>query len=533
MNVLSSDRMREWDRRAIADCAIPGLTLMNRAGSAVALAAGRLARLRGEPAVALAAGKGNNGGDACVAARCLLEDGFRVELLLTASPDAFAGDARLAWMQAKAAGVPHRVLPDAAAWQGLMDESFPRCGVVVDGLLGTGAQGAPRGVVAEAIRWILHARRACAVVAVDLPSGLDADTGETPGPAVLADLTITFGAPKVGFVHPRAGAFLGHLDVADIGLPDSARPEEESPATCACIAAPELADELPRRPHDAHKGTFGHLLVIGGSRGFCGAPALAAAGALNSGVGLVTATVPADALPVFASLVPGAMVHPVAATTGAMDRDSLARAIRDPGAFTVAIAGPGLSVCPGTEAIVGDLLAGRSSRLLLDADALNVFAGRAASLRRKPIADGPAVILTPHPGEAGRLLGCTTAVVQADRPAAARALADLTGAVVVLKGAGTWVCEPGQAPWINLTGNAGMATGGSGDVLAGIIGGLWAQGMGAAAAARLGVYLHGTAGDWASWRNGPASLEPEAIATGMGAAFRWLEGFRRTPGGAR
>lgn len=528
MNFLSSDRMREWDRRAIADCAIPGLTLMNRAGSAVAQAAGRLARLRGERSVVLAAGKGNNGGDACVAARCLLADGFRVELLLTAPHEAFVGDARLAWMHAKAAGVPHRVLPDAASWQALSDESFPRGGVVVDGLLGTGSQGAPRGVVADASRWIAQARHACAVVAVDLPSGLDADTGETPGPVVRADLTITFGAPKAGFLHPYAGAFLGHLDVADIGLPDSARPAEESPATCACIAAPELADALPRRPHDAHKGTFGHLLVIGGSRGFCGAPALAAAGALHSGVGLVTAVAPADSLPMFAALVPGAMLHPVATKDGAMNRSALASAIRAPGSFTVVVAGPGLSVGPGTEEIVGDLLAGRSDRLLLDADALNVFAGRAASLRRNSVGDGPTAILTPHPGEAARLLGCSSAAVQADRPAAARTLADLTGAVVVLKGAGTWVCEPGQAPWINLTGNSGMATGGSGDVLSGVIGGLWAQGMRAAAAARLGVYLHGTAGDWASWRNGTASLAPEEIAANLGAAFRWLDGFRRT-----
>ena len=528
MHFLSIAQMREWDRRAIGECGISGPTLMNRAGAAVALAVERLAALRGEPRVVLVAGKGNNGGDACVAARCLVEDGFRAELLLTSLPESFSGDARRAWTLAAEAGVPYRVLADEEAWQALADTSFPRGGVVVDGLLGTGAQGAPRGVMAAAIRWIEQARRTCAVVAVDIPSGLDADTGETPGLAVHADLTISFGSPKTGFVHPRAWKFLGHLDIADIGLPEAVRPVDVAPGACETICAPELAEGLPHRPNDAHKGMFGHLLIVGGSRGLCGAPALVAAGALRSGVGLVSVATPSDSLPALSMLTPGAMVYPIATVDGAMNRDSLSAGIRSPSAFSVVIAGPGLSTAPGTVEIVTDLLTGPSGRLLLDADALNVFAGHAFALRRASTAGTLSTILTPHPGEAARLLGCSVEEVQADRPVAARTLADLTGAVVVLKGAGTWVCEPGQAPRLNLTGNSGMATGGSGDVLAGIVGGLWAQGLSASSAARLGVYLHGTAGDWAAWRNGPASLTPEEIAVNLGSAFRWLDGFRAT-----
>jgi NAD(P)H-hydrate epimerase len=518
MTFLSSAQMREWDRLAIA-AGTPGGALMARAGAAVAAAAGRLAACRGTDRVVLAAGRGNNGGDAFVAARCLHAAGLRVEARLTAPPDALRGDARAAWARLRDAGVPQCVLADEASWTAPADALLPCGGVVVDGLLGTGSEGAPRGATAAAVRWVAAMRRTCGVVAVDLPSGLDADTGVPADPAVAADVTVTFGAPKAGFANPAAWPCLGHVEVADIGLPAAARPAGASPQRF--IGAPEVGGLLPRRPAAGHKGDFGHVLAIAGAAGFTGAPALVALGALRAGAGLVTVAAPADCLPAVACHAPGAMMHVVATEGGGMTPAALAAGVRDPASFDVVIAGPGLAAGQGTQAIVSGLAAGRAPRLVLDADALNVFAGRPEALRR-PAGE---LAITPHPGEAARLLGVAPAVVQADRIWAVRELARRTGAVAVLKGAGTVVAAPGGEPWLNLTGNAGMATGGSGDVLAGAVAALWAQGLTALDAARLAVWLHGTAGDVAQWGNGGMAVAPEKLARAMDAAWRWLQAF--------
>lgn len=520
MHFLSSTDMRAWDRAAIGSHGIAGLALMQRAGAAVAQVVARVARARGDAGVVLAAGKGNNGGDACVAARLLHADGFRVELLLAAAPETLPGDARAAWEAACAAGVPFRLLADEAAWQVLACEGFPRGGVIVDGLLGTGSRGSPSGVIGAAVRWMADVSPRCGVVAIDLPSGLDADSGEFASPCVRADATVTFGAPKTGFANPHAWPFLGHLDVAEIGLPPDLRPAAQG--VQSFIGAPDLAGLLPRRACEAHKGCFGHVLVVGGSHGLTGAPALAALGALRAGAGLVSAALPADSLAALAALAPGVMAYVSATEDGSMTPAGLAAGVRDPGTFDVVVAGPGLSTGGAAAGIVRQLLAGGAPRLVLDADALNVYAGRAGDMRRERPSTGPAVIITPHPGEAARLLGISTAAVQADRKSAAQRLAAQSEGVVVLKGAGTLVCAPGGPPHLNITGNPGMAAGGSGDVLAGVIAGLWAQGLSAFDAARLGVYLHGTAGDLAFWSDGTPAVAPEQIGRCLGQAFRWL-----------
>ena len=527
MHFLLSEQMRSWDRRAIVERGIRGLTLMNRAGAAVARAVVRVASLRGETRVLLVAGRGNNGGDAFVAARYLHEDGLRVEVLMTCAPDALRGDAHAAWDRMRAAGVPARIKADAREWQSFEETDPPRGGIIVDGLIGTGTEGAPHGVIAAAIRWIRSARRHCTVVAIDLPSGLNADTGEAFDPAVQADLTVSLAAPKIGFAEARAWEFLGHVEVVDIGLPADLRPEPGAYARTTpdsplqFIGAPVVGSLLPRRARATHKGDFGHVLVIGGSHGLNGAPALAAMGALRAGAGLVSAAVPADSLPVLAVLAPAAMTHRIDTAQGAMTLATLTAGIRPPCEFGVVLAGPGMSSHAETARIVDDLLRGAAPRLVLDADALNVLVGRVDQLQRASPA--PSVIITPHPGEAARLLGITAAEVQAGRAEAARKLAARSGAVVVLKGAGTLVCTPDGATHLNLTGNPGMATGGSGDVLAGLIAGLWAQGLAPLDAARLAVYLHGTAGDLASWQVGEASLVAEDLGRYVGPAFRWLD----------
>jgi len=499
---------------------IPGLTLMQHAGAAVALVVARLAAVRGEKRVVLIAGKGNNGGDAFVASRCLHEDGFRVEVLMTCTPDALRGDAQTAWEQMRSAGVPCK--PFEIEWEGERPREplpLPLGGVIVDGLLGTGSAGAPHGMVANAIRWINRAHARCLIVAIDLPSGINADTGAASEPTVCADVTVTLAAPKTGFENPRAWEFLGHLEAVDIGLPQDMAPA--ATPVLQFMGAPEMGRLLPRRGRVTHKGDYGHVLVIGGSHGLSGAPALAAMGALRGGAGLVSAAVPEDCLAHMAALAPSAMAHRIVAEQGVMTPATLAAGVRPAASFDVVLAGPGMSPGTAVENIVRDLLQGSAPRLVLDADALNVLAGKTELLRRGVPA--PSVIITPHPGEAARLLGVSVAAIQSNRAQAAQQLAARSGAVVVLKGAGTLVAVPEGAVYLNLTGNPGLATGGTGDVLSGLIAALWAQGLAPLDAARLGVYLHGSAGDLVAWQVGEVSLVAGDLGRELGPAFRWLE----------
>ena len=522
MHFLSSAQMRTWDWRTVERDGIPGAKLMHRAGMMVARIVARMAVLRGTRRIYIVAGRGNNGGDAFVAARFLHQEGFVVKTLLACPSDAVQGDARLAWDAMLAAEVPWRVMKDDTSWATLNDDPFARHAVFVDGLLGTGSHGAPQGAVAAAVRW-LAALRHGTIVAVDLPSGLDTDTGEPTEPIVRADRTVTFGAPKTGFANPKAWKFLGHLEVVDIGLPHKGMPNSDLPMQC--MDAISLGGLLPRRARDSHKGNYGHVLVIAGSRGLNGAPALAALGALRGGAGLVSAVVPAECLAALAAHAPSAMAHAVATEADVMTRATLAALPKRPEMFDVVVAGPGMTSATGTMEIVEDLLEDTAPRLLLDADALNVFAGRPEALRRKQDPTHASLIITPHPGEAARLLNITVAEVQSKRELVAQELAIKTGAVVVLKGAGTIVCAPGpgHVPHMNFTGNPGMAKGGSGDVLAGLIAALWAQGLTPFDAACLGVYLHGTAGDLAAWKLGERALTAEETAAHIGPAFQWLE----------
>lgn len=522
MDFNSPARLREIDRQAIAAGPVAGERLMARAGAAVARAVWRLLCLGGGRQVLLIAGGGNNGGDAFVAARRLRQWGATVELCLTCAPAALRGEAAAAWRAWGPDTPPWRLLSEAASWDDWEPgATLAPATVIVDGLLGTGTQGAPRGVAAAAIRWFGRLPRDCRVVAIDLPSGLDAVTGDAAA-ALRADLTVTLGFPKCGFAEPAAWAALGRVEVATLDLAD---PEPAAAPPCTFIAGPELAAILPPRRRDAHKGDFGRLLLIGGARAYPGAPALMALGAARAGAGLITAAVPPESLAALAAQVPEAMAQALAAPAGCLTLDALRRWRADLSAFDAMVAGPGMTAGAETRAMVDWLLAGGAPRLLLDADALNVLAGWAAETRAAglpPPAKAGRLILTPHPGEAARLLGCDVAEVQADRVSAVRRLAARTGAVVVLKGAGTLVGAPGGTPALNLTGNPGMAGGGAGDVLAGIIAALWAQGLSAEQAARLGVWLHGSAGDFAIWRSGARSVTAHLLAERLDDAFAAL-----------
>jgi len=501
MKAVSVQTMRDLDRRTIEGGVWSGQELMEQAGMGVALAVQEMAelyRLRA-PRVLLIAGCGNNGGDALIAARLLQEQQVEVEVWLAGSAARVKGDARLALQKARAHKVPVREIDRPEAWESLADYSYD-FDLVVDGLLGTGTQGPARGLMARAIEAVNLLGTHVPILSIDLPSGMNADTGEAPGGAVYADRTLTLGLPKVGLLQPAALPYIGGLDVWPLGfLQEHVEAAPGLPGLELINRFELCANVFRRRSRIAHKGDFGHVLLVGGSTGYSGAIVLAARAALRSGVGLVSLRVPRAIHAIVATAVPGAMVHPFDEPADPAAEWELER-------FDAVLAGPGIGRTRQTRTLVEALLQSPVPQLVLDADALTVFAGAPEKLRRP---EGE-LVLTPHPGEAAVLLGLSPDAIQASRLESARALAWHSGALAVLKGAGTLIAQPTGQAGINLTGNPGMARGGSGDVLAGLLTGLLAAAKEASLPDRVAaaVYLHGLAGDLAA-----ADLTGQAMTT--------------------
>jgi ADP-dependent NAD(P)H-hydrate dehydratase / NAD(P)H-hydrate epimerase len=516
MKVVTGAQMRDLDRRTIAEFGVPGEVLMERAGIGVAAAVRDLASLSGRRGpIRLFAGHGNNGGDAFVAARHLKERGFKVDVALVGPLASVKGDALTHLERLKGAGVGLRDLADETGAASPRREAA-EAGIVVDGVLGTGLEGPAREPAASAIRQINALGSDHLVVAIDLPSGLNADTGEAPGDTVCADLTVTLGLPKRGLLQPRALDFTGNLEVVDIGIPAALVAGLDS--DLEFVEPTDLRPLLGRRHRDLHKGSFGHALLLGGAPGYSGAAALAAGGALRSGVGLVTALVPGRVAPTVAAAVPEAMVHAGAENSAAtLAADCLYRWQRKLSDFDAVLIGPGLTQHEDTRALVVRLLIEYRGTLILDADAL--FGPELLDSLRRAVCP---TIITPHPGEMARLLGRRVSEIQADRFGAARAVAEATGAVVVLKGAGTVIAARSRPLQVNMTGNPGMATGGMGDVLGGLMAGLAAQRLDPFDAARLAVFLHGRAGDLGSRRTAQACLTAGTLIRELHGAFREL-----------
>jgi len=496
VKLVTSSEMREIDRKTIEDFGVPGEALMDRAGTGVAEIVRFLARISGcvDSPVHLIAGRGNNGGDAFVAARYLKRDDFEVDVWLAGEAAAIRGDALSHLNKMKSEGIQLSELPTTRDWDVVLASSHANGGIVVDGVLGTGIGGPARGPASGAIRFVNALADRSLIVAVDVPSGLNADTGEAEGDAVKADVTATMGLPKRGLAEPCAVEYVGSVEVVDIGIPDEL--VSRSPHEKELIAAEDLRRLVGRRRRTAHKGVFGSVLIIGGAGHYTGAVAMAAGAAVRSGTGLVTALVPARIAPIVAAIVPEAMVHACAETTeGSLSADSLAKWPGKLEEFDAVLIGPGMSLHEESRHLVEQVLAQCRAVLVMDADALNACAGRLHLIEKAACP----VIVTPHPGEMARLLNCSISDVQADRHAVAGRIAEETGVIAVLKGAGTVVAARGRPLNINITGNPGMATGGMGDVLAGLIAGLAAQGFEPFDAARMGVYLHGRAGDNVAW----------------------------------
>lgn len=520
MKFVSCRQMREMDRTTIERHNTPGQVLMERAGRAVAETVLEIAlSRRPNPPVRFLAGRGNNGGDAFAAAAALQTRGMETAVWLVSGRNDIRGDARVHFESLAERAVPVRELADdPSAWQNASRETEQRPGILVDGVLGTGISGTVHGPAARAIAFLNEHRPRNFVVSIDVPSGLNADTGTPCGEAVRADLTVTLAFPKLGFTFPGALSFLGAVEVVDIGIPPLLA--AGMPSDLELIAAAELCTQIPLRARDAHKGAFGHVLIVAGARGYVGASVLAASAALRSGAGLVTLLVPAGIAGNAASMLPEAMVHPGLETpAGHLAANALNRWNLNLNAFTAILVGPGLTANPDTRTLVRNCVAECEFPLVLDADALNVCAGELDCLSQR--ANAP-LVLTPHPGEMARLLGRRIADVQIDRIAAVRSAADQADAVTVLKGAGTLITAPRSGVFLNLTGNPGMAKAGMGDVLAGLLTGLLAQGMPTLEAAKLAVYVHGKAGDLAARIRSQTGMIASDVIDALPETFRRL-----------
>ncbi len=517
MRVLSAEAMARVDRAAVEEIGIPSMVLMENA--ALGLAEAVAGSFPEAGSVAIYCGPGNNGGDGLALARHLAVRGYRVRCLLAFGGRETRGDAaaQLGICRTMAPGLlrldeigPDDDLAEALAAGRAAD-------LVVDALFGTGLGRPLEGQLAELVEGLnaLPVPR----LAVDLPSGLAGSRSDTFGPHLVADLTVTFAAPKPAQVFPPAADAVGDLVIADLGIPPELleRPwgEEE---TLHLVLGEELAAWLPPRPADTHKGTYGHLLVVAGATGKAGAAILTARSAVRSGAGLVTAAVPR---PIVQTVDLGSlesMSLPLPAD-GDLLGPGAARAILEAARGKDAVAlGPGLGQAEPVAGEIREAVLACDLPLVLDADGINAFAGRAGELARR----GGPTVLTPHPGELARLLGIDTAAVTGDRLGSVRRAARETGAVVVLKGHRSLTATPEGAVHVNPTGNPGMATGGTGDVLTGVVGSLLAQGYDPLEAAVLGVYLHGLAGDLAAAERGERGLAAGDLAEALPAAFEAL-----------
>jgi hydroxyethylthiazole kinase-like uncharacterized protein yjeF len=496
--ILNAGQMRKADEKTIREYGIHGLILMENAGLGVMRALeSRFADLRGKRIV-IVSGKGNNGGDGFVVARHLQRTGTNPEVMLLARIEDLKGDAGTNAVIARNIGVSILEITESRSLEGCM-ENIRSADIIVDAIFGTGLTHPASGLHADAIRLINESR--AFVVSVDLPSGLSSDKAEIIGPAVQADVTVTLACPKYCHVFPPAERLVGELVVADIGMPEAVVDLPENFLNWVDAAAVSQIDLS--RPSDAHKGQYGHLLVVAGSRGKSGAAWMTGFSALKIGAGLVTVAAPENVQPVVASMAAELMTEALPETeSGAVSPRALERVTRLLDGKNAVALGPGLSLEAEAQTFIRELLCRLRVPCIVDADGLNALDGHLDVLKKAP----RPLILTPHPGEMARLLDRPIAEVQASRVDIAREFALEHGAHLVLKGYRTVIAAPDGRVFVNSTGNPGMATGGSGDILTGMLAGLAAQRLDPTEAAVLGVYLHGLSGDLAARELGMAFL---------------------------
>lgn len=521
MKVVTAAEMRQIDRDTIEGIGIPGIVLMETAGSAIVGAIKQ--HYPTVQRIGILVGKGNNGGDGLVIARQLAHTGHDVHIFLVSPVDSFTGEAALNLQIVKNLGLRiEEIVSDAkpdsersTALNGIVG-----CELLIDAIFGTGLRGAVRDPIATIIDTIN--RCSTPILSVDLPSGLDADTGNPLGTCVQADRTVTIGLPKRGLLVYPGAELAGKLEVVDIGFPKQVINSQDSKINRT--TAVEASEWIPQRPSASHKGTYGRVLVVAGSTGMTGAAALASEAALRAGAGLVTLAIPKSLNPILEGLLPEVMTLPLSETEAGSLSVAAAAAILEFAEKTKSVLaiGPGISQHPDTVALVHQLARENQGhklggRMVIDADGLNAIAQNReimSFLDRE-------TVLTPHPGEMARLTNTSVSILEEDRIRTAQTYASEHGVTLVFKGAPTVISAANGDVWINSTGNPGMGTGGMGDVLTGIIAGLMAQGLSGERAAALAVYIHGLAGDTVSERLGMHGLiasdvlkaVPEAISS--------------------
>ena len=519
MRVLNTQQMREADRRTIDEVGIPSIVLMENAGRQAVAAMEAAFDDLPSSRVGVLCGRGNNGGDGFVIARTLIQRGIEAAVFLLGRVTDVRGDARTNLEVLGRIGLTVVEITNAQEWE-LHFTEVSECDLLVDALLGTGFNGHLTGLLETVVADVNGL--GVPVVAVDLPTGVSADSHEVTGTAIEASMTVTLAAPKIPLVLPPADTHAGDLVIADIGIPLPILDDIEGPHI-ELLTRERIRELVPVRAADSHKGDFGRVVIVAGSMGKTGAAFLAAMGALRSGAGLVTIAAPRSCVPILAQMAPEYMTVPLEeSAAGTIDFGALDRVL-DLNADVFAV-GPGLGQDPGTSAFVHGLVERVGVPLVLDADALNAFAGEPERLSGR---DGVEVVITPHPGEMARLLNTSIEAVQHDRLRHATEFAAAHRVHVVLKGHRTIVAGPDGHASINLTGNAGMATGGTGDLLTGMVAAWLAQLLDADAAARLAVYLHGTAGDLAEADEGDAALLATDVAAHLGDALLELTARRR------
>ncbi len=510
MRILNASQMRDADRRTIEEIGIPSLVLMENAGRQVVAALEARFDDLDDRHVAVLAGRGNNGGDGFVVARTLLGRGVDVSVFVVGSLADMKGDARVNLEVLGRLGLSVVEIGDEQQWE-LHSSEVSSSDLIIDAIFGTGLNTPIRGTLETIVADINE--MGIPIVSIDLPSGMSADSHQLIGDCVQASLTVTLGAPKLALVLPPAATRAGELIIADIGIPPEVI-EEVDGSRIEIITPEPLREHVRPRAADAHKGDFGHVQVVAGSRGKSGAAHLAAMAALRSGTGLVTVATPRSVQPIVAGLAPEYMSEPLEETAeGRIDPIAVEHVLANQ--RDVIAVGPGIGQDAGTREFMWTLLERAGVPLVIDADGLNAFDQEPGRLVAR---EGQTVIITPHPGELGRLLGISAADVQANRLEMAVTFATTHRLYVVLKGNRTIVATPDGAAYINLTGNAGMATGGTGDVLTGVIAGWLAQVMDADLACRLGVYLHGLAGDLAQADVGEIAMTAVDVLEHLGDA---------------
>lgn len=512
MKIVTAAEMRRLEQESAA-AGISTDQLMENAGLAIARVADRLLGGALQRRVVVMVGPGNNGGDGLVAARHLARWGASVVAYLVAprrQPDPKAD-------LAAAAGVRLVALVSPAGDRGLRD-LLARADLAIDAILGTGSARPMQGTLREAALQLEEAhaaRRRLPVLAVDLPSGVNADTGAADPATPHADVTVTLGFPKLGLFHFPAAEYVGHLETVDIGVPEDLAYD----ITLALLSAPGVAALLPPRPLYGHKGTFGRVLVVGGSRWYIGAPLLAGLAAARTGAGLVQLAAPAELQPSLAASAPEPVHLPLPQADGALVPEAAAPVLEAAGNTQALVLGCGMSQTNGARAFVRTLVERlRGVPTVIDADGLSNLA-RVEGWHT--LLQAPAV-LTPHPGEMGRLIGLTAPQVNADRIHLAQRHAAAWRCVVVLKGAYTVVAAPDGRTLVSPFANPALGSAGTGDVLAGVIGGLLAQGLTPYDAACAGVYLHGFAAERLRRRQGDAGLLASDLLSELPLALRDL-----------